>query len=117
MATINLELGYNISELLQIGDTVYACTPSASGDFSYQELSNATKLGTCSLISSTSIQVDTGALAIPLPTASDFIFFSKDNQTNLSSLKGYYAEVQFTNTSKTYAELFSVGTQVVESSK
>ena len=117
MAIINLELGYDVNGIIQKGDTVYACTPSASGDFSYQSLDNTTKIGTCHSISATSIEIDTGSLGISLPTAGDFIFFSKDNQTHLSSLKGYYAEVEFTNTSKQYSELFSVGAQVVESSK
>jgi len=35
----------------------------------------------------------------------------------VSSLKGYYAEAQFVNESTEYAELFSVGTEIFESSK
>ena len=43
--------------------------------------------------------------------------FSKDNKANMSSILGYYAEVEFKNNSKVEAELFSVGTEVFESSK
>jgi hypothetical protein len=43
--------------------------------------------------------------------------FSKDNKANMSSILGYYAEIEFKNNSKTEAELFSVGTEVFESSK
>ena len=43
--------------------------------------------------------------------------FSKDNKANLSSLLGYYAETKFVNNSTEEAELFSVGTEVFESSK
>jgi len=46
-----------------------------------------------------------------------FIFFAKDNKANLSSLLGYYADIKFKNDSKTEAELFTVGTDVFESSK
>ena len=52
-----------------------------------------------------------------LPTTNDYIFFSRDNSVNLSSLIGYYAEPKFVNDSTNYAELFSVGLGVTESSK
>jgi hypothetical protein len=52
-----------------------------------------------------------------LPIASSFIFFSKDNKANLSSLVGYYAEVELTNDSTSSAELFTVSAEMVESSK
>ena len=51
------------------------------------------------------------------PEVGDFIMFSKDNKANLSSILGYYAEVEFKNNSKEKAELFAVGTDFVESSK
>jgi hypothetical protein len=52
-----------------------------------------------------------------LPPAEPFIMFSKDNKTNLSSLLGYYAKVEFKNNSTDEAELFSVGSEIFESSK
>ena len=51
------------------------------------------------------------------PPIGAFIMFSKDNKANLSSLLGYYAEVQFVNYSSDEAELFSVGADVFISSK
>ena len=51
------------------------------------------------------------------PSSEDFIMFSKDNKVNLSSLLGYYSEVEFRNNSIDEAELFSVATDFVESSK
>ena len=53
----------------------------------------------------------------PFPPVAAFIMFSKDNKANLSSLLGYYAEIQFVNNSSTKAELFSVGADVFISSK
>ena len=52
-----------------------------------------------------------------LPTTSSYIFFSKDNKVNSSSILGYYAEVTFKNNSTTEAELFSIGCVIGESSK
>ena len=51
------------------------------------------------------------------PTTSSFVLFSKDAQANMSSLLGYYAEVEFVNTSNEEAELFAVNSEIVESSK
>ena len=49
-----------------------------------------------------------------------FFMFRKpayNGHTNISSLKGYYAEVEFTNSSTSKQELFTVGSEVTESSK
>ena len=55
--------------------------------------------------------------AIPPPGTNDFIMFGKDKTANTSSLIGYYAKVNFVNNSTEKAELFSVGSEVFESSK
>jgi len=52
----------------------------------------------------------------PPPTGA-FIMFSKDNKANVSSLLGYYSLLKLRNNSKSKAEIFSVGTDWVESSK
>ena len=46
----------------------------------------------------------------------NFIMFSKYDQSD-GDIKGYYMEVQFVNNSTDKAELFSVGSEVTESSK
>jgi len=43
--------------------------------------------------------------------------FAKNQAINTSSLLGYYADVKFENNSRTKAELFSVGSEISESSK
>jgi hypothetical protein len=60
---------------------------------------------------------DTLASQYGAPGPEDFIMFSKDNKVNLSSLLGYYSEVEFRNNSQDEAELFSVATDFIESSK
>ena len=52
-----------------------------------------------------------------LPSTSSFVFFAKDNRANMTSLLGYYNEVEMINNSTSKAELYSVGTEIVESSK
>jgi len=51
------------------------------------------------------------------PPDNSFVFFSKDNQYNMSSLTGYYGEVEFRNNSTTKAELFATACDIRESSK
>ena len=50
-------------------------------------------------------------------TNGSYIMFTKDNKVNTSSLLGYYASVEFKNSSREKAELFNVGTSFFESSK
>ena len=52
-----------------------------------------------------------------LPGVNDFIMFGKDKSVNTTSLVGYYAEVKFENNSTEKVELFSVGSEITESSK
>lgn len=56
-------------------------------------------------------------LSFTMPTANDYVFFSKSNEQELSSLLGYYAETQLVNNSTDKAELFSVAIEVEQSSK
>ena len=51
------------------------------------------------------------------PTNADFIYFSKDGSVNLTSITGYYGEVEFKNNSTEKAELFAASCDIIESSK
>lgn len=51
------------------------------------------------------------------PLLTSFILFSKTNSTNINSLTGYYLNAQFKNNSLNSVEMFSVGTEIFESSK
>ena len=46
-----------------------------------------------------------------------FALFAKDVRVNESSLKGYYADVEFTNSSNELIELFAISSEIVPSSK
>lgn len=52
-----------------------------------------------------------------IPSMGDFIMFSKDNAANMSSVLGYYAEVEMSNDSNEKAKLFAVSADISESSK
>jgi len=120
MAIINLPFNNSVNDCLQVGDTLYSCSPSATGQFNFVDtVQGIVNIGTCHSIdlSTNVVQVDSGSLSYVLPTSTSFILFSKDNQVNLSSLIGYYAEVKLVNNSKQEAELYSVGIDVVSSSK
>ena len=51
------------------------------------------------------------------PPLGAFISFAKDKRINTSSLLGYYASVKFVNDSTDKIELFSIGSNISESSK
>lgn len=94
---------------VQIGDTAY-----------YTNDINGVNIVTIGLItaigSANSITVEIDPSTVR-PLITSFILFSKTAKVNTSGLKGYYAEVQFKNDSTGYAELFSVGSEIFESSK
>ena len=121
MATIELRLQGAITPSLQVGDTVYYCVPNqtSKGHITTNKLSDITKLGSCSAISiaSGSMRVENVPSNIDAPLRDSFIFFSKDNKVNLSSVKGYHATVTFRNNSTEKSKMFSIGLEAVESSK
>ena len=126
MASISLTFPDSLNVSLQIGDTAYYVATNTKGGFLTSQQSGNTneetivKIGVVSAITqhTNTITIATNTLqANQLPTTSSYIFFSKDNEVNSSSLLGYYAKVTFTNDSTTEAELFSIGCVVGESSK
>jgi|21_taG_2_1085346.scaffolds.fasta_scaffold00204_3 hypothetical protein len=112
----------NINASAQVGDTMYYTEVTNTSEFTVGSYS-VTKLGR---IKDISTRLGGGYEVVceipPLqswPDASaSFFFFGKNNIVNTSSIKGYYAEVKFTNNSfNGSSELFSIGLEVNESSK
>ena len=109
---------------LQIGDTAYYSNVTSTAGINTS--SSFTKIGLIKGINNTT-SLDNGTETTTLtceideatvvPTTSDFIFFSKDNKVNLTSLLGYFASVKFKNNSTSKAEMFSIGCEIAESSK
>ena len=126
MPTITLVFSNPLNVSLQVGDTAYyVATSTQKGFLTSQNSSSPTTQNTVVEIgdvtsiaqSTNNITVDTTLTNANLPTTSQYIFFSKDNKANSSSLLGYYAEVKISNNSTSEAELFSMGCDMFESSK
>lgn len=60
------------------------------------------------------VEVDSTAQT---PNDGDFIFFGKENKVNISGVRGYFSEVKMNNDSNGPAKLFSVGSEIAQSSK
>ena len=99
---------------LQIGDTAwYTSTNSVGQGYSQQVGNNMTLIGGIIEIGPSYIRVASN-FSIP---SDAFIMFSKNNNVNTTSLKGYFAEITLLNDTTEPAELFSVGATSTESSK
>lgn len=117
MATTQLIFQENLASNVNNGDVVYYSTLSDLGGFKTQlDESSITKLGTILNVHNNVIIVDLTENN-PIPTQNDYIFISKDEEVNVNSLKGYFAEVKMKNTSTDKAELFRVTLGFSESSK
>ena len=122
MPTITVTFTNELNESVQLGDILYYVNPASE-----------TMQGTPSPILNSNTVVEVGAItainyatniitanianSTALPTGTSFFLFSKDNRANMASLLGYYAEVEMSNNSTIKAELFSVGSEIFESSK
>ena len=135
MQTLTLNINGDINASLQIGDTAYFMPIGTSGGFATAALGDVIAFGIVSSIvnplgllpgpiivqvyyDNNPVDVNGNPVPpIPIPTANDYIMFGKDKKVNSSSLIGYYADIAFVNNSDQKVELFSVGSEVVESSK
>ena len=101
----------NIS--LQVGDAVYSATHANGVVFPSQAnyLAKVLEVGDGYII------IDIDSSTTPVTSSGDFILFSKPIEVNESSLKGYYADVTFENSSNKRTELFAISSEAVLSSK
>ena len=124
MPDISIQVTRTDYPSLQIGDTAYYSKIVSTAGFNTSDsfikiglvksINTGTTLddGTETTTLTCEIDADT-----PNPTTNDFIFFSKDNKVNLTSLVGYFASIKFKNNSTSKAEIFSIGCEIAESSK
>ena len=129
MANTTLQFPRNSYPSLQVGDVGYYAVLESEAVAGFQvnntqeqfveigkikSIDHTTSLTDGTL--TTSITFDMADSVTP-PTPSNFIFFSKDNAVNCSSLVGYYGLVRFKNSSDEKAEMYSAACEVSESSK
>jgi len=116
---------------LQVGDMIYY-SPTQVGVGGFETIDNLNTVVEFGVVTSiypngnfnvnptipaNSIVVSYNENIVNVPQLNDFIMFGKNNEVNSSSLIGYYAEVEFKNESTDDIELFSISSEVSESSK
>ena len=110
-----------INDSAQVGDVLYFVNLNANGDAITTE---PNQIGFITDIGDTFVEVDTGLAPQGLTnqdieggTIPPIFMFRKNNQVNVSTLVGYFANVLMSNSSTNEVELFSVGSEVFISSK
>ena len=125
MAAIYLTFTQSINSSAQEGDTVYYVSTTETGGFNVADPAIIpigiirgieVELNVENDITITTILVSMDD-DDPEPPLNSYIFFSKDNVANLTSILGYYSEVKFKNNSRRKAELFASACGIEESSK
>ena len=109
MAFITLTFANPLPEGIQVGDIAWYLNVSTNMNIEMGPIVSITN-------NPTVIVIDAGPGVTP-PGPADFVFYVKNPIGYLGQLKGYYAEAQFRNNSPEDAELFSVGSEIFESSK
>ena len=113
----SINFGNSIDNIsIQPGDTVFAVEYGSMSSMSTTAGNIPKKVGIVESVVGATLSV-AGTSDGVAPSAEDFIFFVKNPVINTSSLKGYYADVTFTNDSTERAELYAVSAEIVESSK
>ena len=125
--SITLTFQHELNTSLQEGDDVYWNSLNTSGGFSHKGVNDVVMhIGVITLLKRptntiTVLSNHTLSNGNPkpniIPPLGSFISFSKNNVVNNNDLTGYYTSVKFLNNSRVKAELFSVGSEVSESSK
>ena len=105
MSSITLNASFDKNVSLQINDVIY-----------YQDVNgNTNRIGPLTSMSGTTVTCTVDGDVNTLNNC-NFLFFVKENEINTSGLLGYYAEIDFTNDSREYAELFAVNSEIFISS-
>ena len=109
-----------INDSVQAGDELYYSTisggvASEAVEAGPLDASNNPTISTITETGEKHVIVD--ALISGLVSVDTFFMFRKPVEENVSSLKGYYAEATFTNSSTKNQELFAIGSEVTMSSK
>ena len=127
MIVITLANITNLNTSLQVGDMIYVTSITGnlfnSNNQSGVNINASNRVGILRLIEQDPfipttyiLTIDNSAPYGATVNVDDFLMFSKYNQSD-DDIKGYYMEVKLVNDSTQKAELFSLGSEVTESSK
>ena len=117
----------NLNTSLQVGDMIYVTSTTGnlfnSSNQSSGNIDASNRVGILRKIeqdpnvpTTYMLWIDNSPPYGATVVAGQFIMFSKYNQSD-DDIKGYYMEVKLVNDSRHKAELFSLGSEVTESSK
>ena len=134
MASVKINFTFNLDQTISVGDALYSSgsTTSSGGVTTSDDSSGSstpTELGEITALNralqsdgSTAgahVTIDTVLTEASVNSNVDpamLLFYTKNNNVNLSSILGYYAEVKMKNNSTVEAELFQVTLDTFESS-
>lgn len=120
MADVTITFANKLNTSLQVGDIMFYTATSADGSFN-KNSGTTYKMGPVKQINELSNGTFTLVVdkdnTVASPGTSSYIYFVKDSRANRSGVSGYYAEVKLTNNKTSKAELFSISSEVNESSK
>tara|TARA_R110002020_G_scaffold102076_2_gene239973 strand:+ start:21589 stop:22257 length:669 start_codon:yes stop_codon:yes gene_type:complete len=102
LSGVKVDFSFDIGNIVSDGDVLYREFPAGT----IQEI------GTITDHDSTSVTV---ATKVNTPSGADFMLFLKSSLVESYGARGYFMEVQLTNTSTTGTELFSIGSEVFKS--
>tara|TARA_R110000803_G_scaffold139627_6_gene206292 strand:- start:2247 stop:2606 length:360 start_codon:yes stop_codon:yes gene_type:complete len=114
--SITLTFDQPIQDSVQVGDTVYYTNDPNGVEIVMIGLITSLYKNPINLnyFNTLDAQIPSNTIR---PNSSSFILFSKTNATNINSIIGYFLETEMRNDSLSEIELFSVGTEIFESSK
>jgi|TARA_R100001086_G_scaffold82732_1_gene40504 hypothetical protein len=111
----------DINTSLSLNDTIHYVVESSIGNGDVIDSTNLTEYASpIKSIGKNTITVEHDTSTnppAPIFEEGDFVLFKKNSNINKSGVTGYYAEVTFGNSATGKAELFSVSSQINESSK
>ena len=124
MAVITMTFAKNVQDSVQVGDMIYRTQTTNLLDGSNKkgsDINASDRVGILRKIENVpgtttyDLYVDDDGFNASVANG-DYIMFSKYNQSD-EDIKGYYMEVKLINNSKQKAELFTLSSEVTESSK
>ena len=122
MATLNLTFPSPINISCKVGDTAYFVNNVGTlGNFQVGDFIQL--IGTINTITASgsntiiNVEVENNSANTNNVTTSSFIMFSKNNEVEMSTIAGYYAQATFKNNSKQKAELYAVSCEIEQSSE
>ena len=120
---VTITIGSKLNQSLSVNDIAYYANLSAAAGGFQSNSATPVRLGVVSAINNSTNTITINPLEVNVtsnllvPTNKTMLLFSKDNKVNTSGLTGYFASVKMSNDSTSSSELFSVGSEIVQSSK